>query len=105
MDDRCADPRTAGARESDAGSARRHEQTSPATWPPRRCRAANWTIAAEWLPRTRFRARELVERKRRFYMVQHVTIVPKPHEPDKPETHPHTVTVWRDDQTIKWGLS
>jgi hypothetical protein len=37
-------------------------------------------------------------------MVQHVTIVPKPLNPGEPEAHPHTVVIWRDDQTIKWGL-
>jgi hypothetical protein len=39
-------------------------------------------------------------------MVQHVTINPSlPNEPEKPDAHPHTVMIWRDDQTIKWGLA
>lgn len=38
-------------------------------------------------------------------MVQHVTIIPKPLNPTEPDAYPHTVDVWRDDQTIKWGLT
>ena len=37
-------------------------------------------------------------------MVQHITIVPKPLKPDEPTAHPELVVIWRDDQTIKWGL-
>jgi hypothetical protein len=38
-------------------------------------------------------------------MVQHVRIIPKPLNPDTPEALPFKIVVWRDDQTIKWGLS
>jgi|GEM_PF-1436666 len=38
-------------------------------------------------------------------MVQHVRIVPKPGDPTQPDADPHKVKLWRDDQTIKWGLS
>jgi len=37
-------------------------------------------------------------------MVQHVRIKTDPINSDRPLAHPHVVSVWRDDQTIKWGL-
>lgn len=38
-------------------------------------------------------------------MVQHVTFVLKPDTTDEPTSHPVKADIWRDDQTIMWGLA
>ncbi len=38
-------------------------------------------------------------------MVQHITIIPKEGNPTQPDANPYKVLLWRDDQTIKWGLA